>query len=79
MSFKLETDESILRAKSEGAIQKYNVDLVVGNILSTRYDAVTFFDGRSVVEIRRKDDQPIEDVLIKRVADLHNMALLASS
>lgn len=38
VSFKLETDESILFAKAWGAIEKYNVHLVVANILHTRAD-----------------------------------------
>lgn len=38
VSFKLETDESILFAKAWGAITKYEVHLVVANILTTRAD-----------------------------------------
>ena len=33
VSFKLETDANILVDKAVGAIQKYNVDLVVANLL----------------------------------------------
>ena len=38
VSFKLETDESILFTKAWGAIEKYHVHLVVANILHTRAD-----------------------------------------
>ena len=41
VSFKLETDEAILLKKARGAIDKYNMDCVVANILHTRYDRVT--------------------------------------
>lgn len=47
VSFKLETDESILFDKAWGAIEKYHVHLVVANILHTRADKcylVTPFD-----------------------------------
>lgn len=40
VSFKLETNENILLAKAAGAIQKYNVDAVVANVLETRYEEV---------------------------------------
>ena len=33
VSFKLETDESILERKAAGAVHKYAVDLVVANLL----------------------------------------------
>ena len=41
VSFKLETDEAILLKKARGAISKYQMDCVVANILSTRYERVT--------------------------------------
>ena len=40
VSFKLETDPGILRAKSILAMDKSGVHLVVGNVLSTRYERV---------------------------------------
>lgn len=36
VSFKLETDESIVQSKAKSAIEKYGVDLVVANLLQTR-------------------------------------------
>ncbi len=40
MSFKLETDLAILRIKLMLAMEKSGVHLVVGNVLSTRYERV---------------------------------------
>jgi phosphopantothenate---cysteine ligase (ATP) len=40
VSFKLETDMTILKEKATRAIEKYSCHLVVGNILETRYDKV---------------------------------------
>ena len=40
VSFKLETDPAILRVKSMLAMEKSGVHLVVGNVLSTRYERV---------------------------------------
>jgi hypothetical protein len=40
VSFKLETDTEILQRKAEGAISKYNVHLVIANLLQTRKNTV---------------------------------------
>lgn len=40
VSFKLETDASILQQKAQGAVDKYGVHLVVGNLLQSRHDKV---------------------------------------
>ena len=45
-SFKLETDIRILTKKAHGAIDKYNVDLVIANELHTRYDKVILHDSK---------------------------------
>lgn len=42
VSFKLETDPSILISKSQGALAKYSHHLVIGNLLSTRKWEVVF-------------------------------------
>jgi phosphopantothenate-cysteine ligase len=36
ISFKLETDKNILEQKVKDSIKKYDVDMVVGNVLETR-------------------------------------------
>lgn len=38
VSFKLETDETIVQSKAKGAIEKYGVHLVIANLLQTRRD-----------------------------------------
>lgn len=40
VSFKLETDKSILRDKAMIAMQKYGMNMVVGNVLATRHQKV---------------------------------------
>lgn len=79
----LETDDDILRQKSEQAISKYGVDAVVANILHTRYAVVQIVrrersggeaDGQFVSEdIRRSDDgKPIEAAIMSKLQNLHN-------
>ena len=43
ISFKLETDDTILERKATGAIKKYGVYAVIANVLQTRRDKVTVF------------------------------------
>jgi hypothetical protein len=57
-SFKLETDPAILRAKSMLAMEKSGVHLVVGNVLSTRYERVF------VMSRPREFDDEEGDVLV---------------
>ena len=40
VSFKLETDHTILRKKAEKAVYKYGVTMVIGNLLQSRHDKV---------------------------------------
>jgi phosphopantothenate-cysteine ligase len=47
VSFKLETDPSILLRKATGAIEKYGVDMVIANVLNTRRDAVRLVAPRN--------------------------------
>lgn len=41
VSFKLETDDSILRQKAERAVQKYGCHMVIGNLLHSRHRKVS--------------------------------------
>jgi phosphopantothenate-cysteine ligase len=41
VSFKLETDEEILRHKAENAVEKYGCHLVIGNLLQSRHKKVS--------------------------------------
>jgi hypothetical protein len=48
ISFKLETDEKILQEKVYGSFEKYNVDMIVANILEKRrYLIQLFINDRS--------------------------------
>ncbi|KAL1957366.1 hypothetical protein VTO42DRAFT_6046 [Malbranchea cinnamomea] len=62
VSFKLETDPSLLIVKSEQALQRYSHHLVIGNLLSTRKWEVVFVNrqedgsfGQRWIQIPRSD------------------------
>jgi phosphopantothenate-cysteine ligase len=48
VSFKLETDKDILFEKAKIAINKYDMHMVIGNVLETRYDKVWILQNRSM-------------------------------
>ena len=45
VGFKLETDDGILESKAKTSLETNKLDLVVGNILTTRREKVTLFYG----------------------------------
>ncbi|KAK6016971.1 DNA / pantothenate metabolism flavoprotein, partial [Ostertagia ostertagi] len=51
ISFKLETDDSILISKARGALEKYKHQLVIGNILQTRKVHVVLVDAHNTEDI----------------------------
>lgn len=59
ITFKLETDEGMLKKKALQALEKCKSDLVVGNILQKRYDEINLFLNNILVKYRNK----IEDKL----------------
>lgn len=72
ISFKLETNESILIDKARSAIDKYGVDVVVANELHTRYRKCILV-GRSTqtsVEVSAADND-IEHILVDSIVALH--------
>lgn len=72
ISFKLETDESILIKKARDALEKYTHNLVIGNILSTRKYKVTLVtkeEHRDIVVTPEEAEMDIE-IESKIVADL---------
>jgi len=77
VSFKLETDPEILLSKSRTALDKYNHDLVIGNILNTRKKEVVFvFRDQSLekIEISNRDLSDgieIEKIIIEKLVKLH--------
>jgi len=57
VSFKLETDKDILLEKAQIAIKKYDMHMVIGNVLESRYDKVWILQNRSIYVT---DDQDVE-------------------
>jgi len=72
VSFKLETDKDILITKAKNSIALYAVDLVVANLLPTRYTEVQLVDkaGVEVLTLPEKDDE-LEEALIQGVVRHH--------
>ncbi|KAI9915209.1 hypothetical protein PsorP6_008660 [Peronosclerospora sorghi] len=72
VSFKLETDWSILSKKAKEAISKYAMHLVVANELHSRFNEVlliTASDSRSIT--RSNEEADIEEAVVKAVASAH--------
>lgn len=75
VSFKLETDESILISKARAAIEKYKVDAVVANVLQTRRDVVYIvYPGEGdAQEIRRPPtSKMIDPTLVASLVGRHS-------
>lgn len=72
VSFKLETDPSLLVSKAEQALDRYGHDLVIGNLLTTRKWEVVFIikgDGERWIRVprsrRSKSISGVEDLVGK--------------
>lgn len=70
VTFKLETDSAILEKKATGALEKYKHQLVVANLLHTRYEVVYLFSagGNPATEVR---GQPLDTHIVRAVCDHH--------
>jgi phosphopantothenate-cysteine ligase len=74
ISFKLETDESILLQKSRKALKNYGHKLVIANILQSRKYRVVLveeFEDEEVC-VKEEDAIEIESVIVKKVVEKHN-------
>ena len=73
ISFKLETDESILLEKARFALNKYGHKLVIANILHTRKHSVVLVEEFESEEVHVKDEDgiEIESVIVTKVVDKH--------
>ena len=73
ISFKLETDETIVLKKAEEALQRYGHDLVIANVLSSRKEKVWLVhpDGRTDL-IEKSESVPIEHDLVRGVSQIIN-------
>ncbi|EGV63514.1 Phosphopantothenate--cysteine ligase cab2 [Yamadazyma tenuis] len=79
ISFKLETDDSILIKKATAALDKYQHQLVIGNLLQTRKKEVVFVKPDSSQDwVRLTDKQvetnvEIESLIIPKVVQEHTL------
>ena len=72
VSFKLETDETLLEKKARNSIQLYNVHMVIASMLHTRNDRVYLVTASSTVQLDRPENEPvIEKCLIEKVVEAH--------
>lgn len=76
VSFKLETDDSLLIAKSRESLMKYNHKLVIANILQTRRNRVVLVTLTSSEEIILTKEQAhsgleIEEPIVSEVIQRH--------
>lgn len=76
VSFKLETDDSLLIAKSRESLVKYNHRLVIANILQTRKNRVVLVSPTASHEILLSKDQAhsgleIEEPIVSEVVRRH--------
>eukprot|EP01026_Neomeris_dumetosa_P075944 TRINITY_DN8099_c1_g1_i4.p2 TRINITY_DN8099_c1_g1~~TRINITY_DN8099_c1_g1_i4.p2 ORF type:complete len:342 (-),score=36.44 TRINITY_DN8099_c1_g1_i4:112-1116(-) len=73
VSFKLETNEDILKRKAEEAAKKYGMDAVVANLLHTRNDRVLVLHPQEQMwqTIDRNDFDRIEHPLVQYIVKLH--------
>ncbi|AES91310.1 putative phosphopantothenate--cysteine ligase [Medicago truncatula] len=74
VSFKLETDSSILLNKANAALERYKMHAVVANELSTRKEQVLVTTGVEKITVRRDNSESANDVekpLIKLLSERH--------
>lgn len=72
MSFKLETDESILSEKISKAFSENGSNLIVGNLLQTRSKWVSLSTPTVSFDIERSDDinSTLEDALVEKLISI---------
>lgn len=77
VSFKLETDSTIIIKKARAALERYNHQLVIGNLLQTRKYEVVFVTPENENWIKLTKDEierkvEIESLIIPRIVTMHN-------
>eukprot|EP00127_Corallochytrium_limacisporum_P000204 Clim_evm21s7 gene=Clim_evmTU21s7 len=82
VSFKLETDPSLLDPKAKGALAKYGHKIVISNLLTTRKKVVYFVTVDDITEVKLSDSElsegvEIEDKIIKRLKEAHDAHISA--
>ncbi|KAK8742483.1 hypothetical protein OTU49_001908 [Cherax quadricarinatus] len=76
VSFKLETDEKKLIEKATESLRKYKHDLVIGNLLQTRREEVTFVTEKEssllrLMEHQKAEKTEIEKLIVEEVVSRH--------
>ena len=78
VSFKLETDDSLLIKKAKGALEKYGHNAVIGNLLQTRKKHVIFVypNGKPTEPIDLNAEEiekgiEIEEMIVRKLAQQH--------
>ena len=73
VSFKLETDISLLNSKCKRSLDKYKQDLVVGNILEDRKNSVSIMKANGEVTVLNLASgvEEIEEQIIEFLANAH--------
>jgi phosphopantothenate-cysteine ligase len=75
VSFKLETDAEILLKSCHKAIDKYAVDLVVGNLLQTRNSEVLLVTSSSELRVSA-EGREVEEQIVRALAAKHEEMLI---
>uniref|UniRef100_A0A915PW98 DNA/pantothenate metabolism flavoprotein C-terminal domain-containing protein n=1 Tax=Setaria digitata TaxID=48799 RepID=A0A915PW98_9BILA len=82
VSFKLETDETILISKARQALENYGHQLVIGNILNTRKERVIFVNNKNKEEViwltneQKSGGVEIEQRIVEKLVEMHDKLLL---
>lgn len=71
ISFKLETDESILLSKCHSALEKYGHQVVIGNLLQTRKDEVYLVTSSSEEHVHKEKSDVVENVFMPKIVTMH--------
>ncbi|CCH59433.1 hypothetical protein TBLA_0B06070 [Henningerozyma blattae CBS 6284] len=83
VSFKLETDDTILIQKATTALDKYGHQLVIGNLLQTRNTEVVFVSPSNRdgywVRLDKTQNNSIEELIIPEVIKHHNKWILKTT
>lgn len=82
VSFKLETDTSILSRKAKEALQKYNHQVVIANVLQTRRKTVVLVTSKYEVpvcmtEFELEKGKEIEEKIVAELVKIHAGAIVA--
>ncbi|XP_043212379.1 phosphopantothenate--cysteine ligase-like [Amphibalanus amphitrite] len=72
VTFKLETDASVLEKKARAALARYGHQLVVANLLQTRRDAVTMVTAAEAVTVTRVGEEELEVRIVEELVKRHD-------